>query len=344
MKHELNGNFAGTSPPPLFVMGCKRSGTTLTARILDSHSQIAIIPDTHYYSFFRPLKYLYGDLRKPSNLHRLVADLVETVRVQNIIPTPKVSDILELLETPSFESVFAALLNIHSRTEGKIRSGEKTPDNFFYLNEILEKFPDSPVVFLMRDPRDVVLSMQKGFGDSTDSAIRMWNAAFQAYQQASRPVHLLQYERLVQQPTETVETMCQFLGVPYEEDMHLFYERISERMQASGNLGKLLGSVNSGSIGNFKQMPAREVERIEAACAEGMQAMGYAFVNDKPAALAEQEITVADSSNWLKFLLERLRYYGFSRVRWRYGVTVWTIILRLRVRYLLALEPWRKNG
>ena len=34
--------------PFVFIVGCPRSGTTLLQRMVDAHSQIAIVPETHW--------------------------------------------------------------------------------------------------------------------------------------------------------------------------------------------------------------------------------------------------------------------------------------------------------
>src|ERR1700681_4511642 len=71
MANDSNGSIETILSPSIFVMGCQRSGTTLVARILDSHSRISIYPGTHYYLLFSADRHCYGDLSKSSNLLRL---------------------------------------------------------------------------------------------------------------------------------------------------------------------------------------------------------------------------------------------------------------------------------
>jgi len=35
-------------PPPFFIVGCPRSGTTLLRRMLDAHPEIGVAPETHF--------------------------------------------------------------------------------------------------------------------------------------------------------------------------------------------------------------------------------------------------------------------------------------------------------
>lgn len=339
MSNDSKDLIAGKLSPPFFVMGCQRSGTTLVARILDSHSRIAVYLGTHYYLLFGPDRHRYGDLRKSSNLMRLIDDLREDTRVRGVNP-PEAHEFLEALVAPTFEGVLTTFLHLYAQRQGKVRSSDKTPEHYFYLSEILEKFPESPVIFTMRDPRDAVLSIRKGMGTSLDGSIWAWSQAFLSYQRASRPVHLVRYEDLVRKPAETVEAMCAFLGERYEPTMFQYFEHTPVRFHTMSHHWKLFKPVDAGSIGNFRQMPTHEIERIEAACAAGMEAMGYPCTIFRPKVV---KIRAPKKRSLLNFLLDRLHYYRWDRARWRRGWCHWKRVLRVRARYWLMLGPLRKN-
>ena len=94
-----DNDFTGSSSP-FFIMGCPRSGTTLAAQILDGHSRLAVYLETNYYLFFRPILHMYGDLRRRGNRKRLIAHVLEAVRIQRATP-PSVDDFHEALEAPT---------------------------------------------------------------------------------------------------------------------------------------------------------------------------------------------------------------------------------------------------
>ena len=291
MRTESNSKSAHKALPPLFIMGCPRSGTTLVSQILDSHSRIAVYHETHYFPVFRPDLHRYGNLGRPSNLRRLIQDIFETIRAQGLVEPPAVEEIIESLIEPTFEGVLSTLLHVHARRQGKARGGDKTPDHFRYLEEILEKFPDSPIIFVMRDPRDTILSFKRTFGTTNRTALLMWNAAFMSYWGSRDSVHLVRYEELAQNPAETVKAICDFIGEPYEADMLRFFERTPETVRALPKVGKLVRPVDSGSVGNFQRMPPQEIEQIEYACAYGMEAMGYSFTTSAARSSGTSEIT-----------------------------------------------------
>lgn len=342
MNKELNNVVAGELPPPFFIMGCPRSGTTLVSRILDAHSRIAVYHETNYYPLFRPHLPFYGNLSKSSNLNRLITDVLESIRLQGLTTPPQKDEFRKALVAPTFEGVLTTLLHLHARQQGKAQSGEKTPRHFLYLSEILETFPESPVLFLIRDPRDTVLSNVKMFNSSIKDAAQLWNEAFLSYSRASRPVHLVRYEELVEKPGEVAEAMCTFLGEPYEPTMLSFFERIPETWRANPRVmhhPRLFQPVDRSSMGSFLRMSTQDIERIEVTCAHGMEALGYPFTI-RPRVLGRK---TREKLSRVNFWINRLRYYGRDWQRWRRGWFRWKMVLRVRARYLLMLGPLRNK-
>jgi len=344
MRDELKD--ASTSiEPPIFIMGCHRTGTTLVRRILNSHSRIEIYHESQYYPIFHNEIYYYGDLGKHANLVRFIDDFRDVIRVQCLDPgdsVPETKEFIDALVTPTFEGVLAVSLHLYALNHGKVRGGDKTPQHYAYLPEISDKFPDSPIVFLMRDPRDTVLSIRERFNTSIEGATRHWNEAVYAYQQSTRPVHLVRYEDLVQRPAEIIESMCAFLGEPYEATMLRFFEKTPEQIIEQKG-GKLLGPMDSSSVGRYKTMPTSEIEQIERECAAGMQLMGYPFTMLQVEETCAAKVLRPSKRSFIAFLFDRLRYYNWNLTRWRHGWMRWKCMLKVRLRYLLLLGPFRNN-
>jgi hypothetical protein len=63
-----------------------------------------------------------------------------------------------------------------------------------------------------------------------------------------------------------------------------------------------------------------------------MEGMGYEFSGAKPKILPIQAPTK------LEFAIDRMRFYGLNRHRWRRGWIRWKVVLRLRLKYFLSLE------
>jgi hypothetical protein len=318
-------------PPPFFIVGASRAGTTLLATILDSHSRIAVYTESHYYPLFRPDLHRYGNLSEPAKLRRFVSDVREVMRTKPDFKVPTIDEFLDALIAPTFEGVLATMLQLYAEQQGKLRSGEKTPVHHAYLGEILENFPQSQVIFLMRDPRDAVLSMREAFGTSLKRSIIEWNDAFESYQRVSSSVHLVRYEEFVKTPAEHCFALCAVLGETYEPDMLRFHERMRQSSRPIAHQHRrLLGPVDPTLVGRFRRLPRRDLEWIESGCAAGMEALGYGFALGKPRAAR------IERPGRVSFFLDRLRYYGVKPFRWRRAITRWKIVLRVRATDLLS--------
>ncbi len=329
--------------PPFFVMGCEASGTNLVSLILNSHSRLAVCRGSQYYLLFKSERRFYGPLRDRPNLVRFIEDFRETARA-NHVDAPALGDILRVLPEPTFEGVLAAFLHLYALREGKVRAGERSFKQYLFLRDILEGFPRSPVVFTMRDPRDLVLAHRKGFGFDVEAATGSWNQAFRAWASASRPVHLVRYEELVQRPDETLRAVCQSLGEPFEPGMLRFYEKTPEQFQGLRHHERLFTPLDPGSVGEFRQMDEREIARIEAICAVGMRAVGYEPAVARTSAPPSIAPQTPGPPGFLRFVRHRLRYYRWSKERWTRGLVRWKILLRARLRYALHLGFRRAGG
>lgn len=328
------------STAPFFIMGCKRSGTTLVSQILDSHSRLAVYHESYFYPIFRPQLRWYGDLRRRANLDRLVGDVRAIVQLQGH-QLPSAAEIHQRLVSPTFEGVLSTLLLLHAEARGKVRGGDKTPEQHAFLPEILEKLPASPVVFLMRDPRDTVVSIRKLFGVSLQDAAHSWNTAVQSYLRVRDRVHLVRYEELVQRPEAMVRSLTAAVGEAYEPATLDFFQRVPESWSSREGGQKLGGPMVASSVGNFRQMPDEAVREIEDLCAAGMEALGYDFTFPRRPVVSVSGS--APAPHILGQVVDRLRYYGFNRVRWQRGLVRWRLAARLRLRYLLLLGPLRRG-
>ena len=326
-------------PPPFFIMGCQGSGNTLLGLILGRHSRLAVFLGSHYYPLFAADRRRYGDLNRSSNLVRLIRDFLVLTKARGVT-APDVHEILDTLSERTFEGVLSAFLHAYAHGQGKARVGERTSQHYLYLREILTGFAKSQVIFTIRDPRDIAFTIRAGLGTSVGGAIHAWNAAFAAYSHASRPVHLVRYEDLVRNPFDTITRICEFLEERYEPAMLRFFEATPEQFRTLPHHRRLFQPLDGCSVGEFRQMSAREIAEIEAGCAEGMEAVGYAFVRGRSEC---NETKPPAGSGVSGFLIDRVRYYGWSRDRRRQGWLRWKIVLRVRIRYLLSFGFLRKD-
>ena len=125
-----------TKPPPLLVLGVRRSGTTLLRVMLDRHSQLAI-PDESYF-----VPQIADRHRDPIDPAAFVDDLrrLPTIREWGVDPARVRA---RLGPRTSVGAGIAAVYEEYAAGRGKARWGDKTPMYMKHLHLLERLFPDA---------------------------------------------------------------------------------------------------------------------------------------------------------------------------------------------------------
>jgi len=222
---------ADRAPAP-FVVGMNRSGTTLLRMMLDAHPELVIPPETHF-----------------------VPDLIRAVRRRGAKPADALAamkahrewedfgfsddEALDWLEAlPKLEPGPAAraFYEAYASRAGKPRWGEKTPRYILKMPLIQSALPEARFVHVIRDGRDVALSVLDRTVKDIDAAevARRWRRKIdRARTDAPRLHHYLEirYEDLVTSPRAALERVCGFLELPFEQAMLDYHARAGERLE-----------------------------------------------------------------------------------------------------------------
>jgi hypothetical protein len=97
---------------------------------------------------------------------------------------------------------------------------EKTPENIFLLKYFLESFSESKVIHIIRDPRDVILSLMNR-GLDKRLAAEVWLSSVASIQPFldKKNVYEIKYEELVLEPVQALNKLCEFIGIPFQQAM-----------------------------------------------------------------------------------------------------------------------------
>lgn len=109
---------------------------------------------------------------------------------------------------------------------GKARWVEKTPNHVYYIDEIFAARPGAKVILMLRDGRDVALSLRKRHGDFR-AGVQRWlddNAVGFAHAGDMR-VLIVRYEDLVGDFRNEATRILGFLGEPLHEAVLSFHAR-----------------------------------------------------------------------------------------------------------------------
>ncbi len=237
---------ADSSPvdPRVFVVGCPRSGTTLLQRILDAHADLAVANDTHFVT--RSVEKLGLSAQAlAGDAIPLTDEVLAGVREYHRFPRLGLDEAAverAAARASTYASFVGALYEELAIAKGKRFGGEKTPDFVRRLPLLHALFPATRTVHIIRDGRDVILSLlqwatpTKGPGrlatwadEPLGTAALWWEWQVQSGRKARARVGddrcmELRYEALASEPEPEAHRLCAFLGLDYDPRMLAFHE------------------------------------------------------------------------------------------------------------------------
>jgi len=205
---------------PVFIVGVPRSGTTLFAAHIDRHSRIAVPPETQYFVGVLPCG-------RPSGKHGghdyLITELFKNWRILDLGIDK--DDVLELFKKykPNYKNLLRATLESYTIKERKFRSAEKSPMHLDYVPLILYWYPSAKIICIVRDGRDVVLSLMKVPWHKRKSLAAfsaMWNFYINLIkkyiEKFKDSFYVLKYEDFILSPEYELTKVCEFIGENFE--------------------------------------------------------------------------------------------------------------------------------
>ncbi len=230
----------------IFVVGNSRSGTTMMAKILNNNTEVYSFNELHFFENFWTEKNCFFDFKKAKFvLNRLFCSsrLHTYSKCKKELFEKEVDEILQNFSFPvNGIEIFKEFLFYETAKNNKKIPCEQTPRNLFYLKSILEYFPNSKIIYMVRDPRDTTLSQKykwKRFFKAKNEpyplseSIRnfinyhpitislLWRSSANAilpYLENDN-VLMVKFEELISNPEENVKKICEFLDLDFQETM-----------------------------------------------------------------------------------------------------------------------------
>jgi sulfotransferase family protein len=266
--------------PYAFIMGAPRSGTRMLGRLVDAHPEVAVIHEARFVpGWFRHRRGLTPDgFVTPE----LVEKLAEFERFEQLaVEREQLERLVAGRGELTYADFVAELFDLHGRALGKPLVADKSPRYVRNVPTLHELWPDAKLVHLVRDGRDVGLSVlswrkvtERGGlvaklptweEDRASTVALWWERLVRLGREDGAPLepalyHELHYEALVADPAAECRALCAFLGVPYDEAMVQHHE----------------GRPPTPGMRKWRaQMPAQEVERFEAVAGDLLDELGY---------------------------------------------------------------------
>lgn len=254
-------------PAPFFIIGAARSGNTLLRALLVGHPQIAIPPESYvlprlvekweHLSFLRwddLVRVVIGTFQSHPEFFTWNVDLSAVYR--------------KALAIDKRDRSLAAMIDLiyrHYATEvfpGARVWGDKTPFNTENYRAILRLFPQARYIHILRDGRDAVSSaLEAGlFEGDVERASREWLLRVRSARELSRHVDKsrfleVRYERLVADTLSVLQEVCNFLGLPFAEQMAAHEDVFGSLGDAKhyAHHANLARPITAESVGKWRQ-------------------------------------------------------------------------------------------
>jgi hypothetical protein len=290
-KRELATEPAKQSVNPfLFICGCLRSGTTLARRIFDAHRQLAIVHETQWLP--RVFEKRKGVTEEGMVTPELISRLAKHPRFARLNIEP--DEMRNLMGDPcslGYAEFVSRLFDLYGYKHGKPLVGEKSPGYVRHIQTLNELWPNARFVHVIRDGRDVSLSvlnwkkrhklaMFSTWAQDPVSTIALWwewhvrMGLEDGSELGGSRYRDLYYEALVQGPARECKEVCVWLGLVHDEGMLSFHE--GQRIRGTGNTARGPGLPVTAGLRSWRgEMPRGNVLRFEAICGALLEELGY---------------------------------------------------------------------
>jgi LPS sulfotransferase NodH len=287
---ETNGTGRGTVPA-FVIVGFPRSGFGLLQQMLDNHPLIAVTPDVHWIiDYFATRTSLNLEGRMASELvlkwvrqNRFAGFPIDPEQIRNLVPGGGLV---------SFRIFLSRLFDLCATARGKCLLGTTMLESLRSLSALHELWPNTKVVHLVRDGRDICLSFLGRDGPDRHAAVQFatweieklstialwWRKKVRQGRKGGRLLgsehyHEVHYEALVAQSVEECSKLCAFLGVPFETAM------------LRGHIKPTVERRDWRS-----QMPPGDLERWEAAAGDLLEELGYQRAFPRPGIEVQERV------------------------------------------------------
>jgi len=276
-----------STQPPILILSCYRTGSTLLRFIVDTHPQIYSPPEVA--------------------LGRTAYDLVRfaigvrglTVEKDQLAAMPP--EVLSWVR-----AILEGEMSAAAARKGKEIWCEKTPSNLLpeNLTILRQVFPDARYLCLHRHCLDVVPSLLKMAdriqelqpylmkGGVLTAVINFWNdvtaTLLQHEQEHGSRCFRLRYEDMVTEPTKVLEPMFRFLGVDWDESLVTGVFTAQHDRGSDDHYISFTNSIHTRSIGSGRSLSLKGVpEKTLEVMRSLLRRLGYPELPAATSAAAE---------------------------------------------------------
>lgn len=308
---------------------------------------------------FMPLVKLYGDLNNDWSYFQLVVDLVglqnaTMVKWDDVALDPiKVFEAIKNQSRSVHRVAWEMLFQAGQKHQAKVVM-DKSLDNVYYAEELMDLYDDILFLNVVRDPRAQVNSINRAIIHDYDPILNTMSWV-KAHDQAkaiieNHPDRILtiRYEDFLTNQEAVLYKICQFFGIEFLDSM---MDVGSSKEAKNISVMSALWETNSSApipayIDKFKKtMSLEEIEIIETIAGDYMDYYGYEKMTPAAAQITPEAIAEAKTQSefnkqkaWSKLQEEDPRDYQLRKFRSDYLAMLKRRLLEQQIEVLNRVE------
>jgi hypothetical protein len=274
---------------PVFVMGCHRSGTNLLYDTLLSAGGFAVYRGyLPVYKMFIPV---FGKLDKLENRKKMMDAWLRSkgFRRSGLVAEEIKARVLDECRTGG--DFIRIVMDAIAQNQNALRYAVYDPDNVLYVPRVKADLPEALFIHIIRDGRDIALSLKKmeGFkplpwhreAGSLLATAMYWEWMVGKGRSYGRQIpddYLeVRYEDLVQKPRETLATLSRFVGQELDYD-HVQQTALGRISETNSSFREEAVKQEINPVQRWKERLTREqVASLEALVGNTLEELGYSL-------------------------------------------------------------------
>lgn len=265
---QMATKFSQLEQEPIFIIGAARSGTTWMYDILTAHPEVAGVFESWLFTRDNGLGSLFTAAHWPPK-H---SGLGRYLKRDQVLST--VRQTAHTLMGEAIEPKHKFLV-------------EKSPSHLYSMKLIAEIFPNARFIHVLRDGRDVCVSVQaaarswmpdwkRTFGGSMEASAKSWHDAVQRARNDGKSLgerfFEIRYETLKADPVNSYKKLFDFCGIPCTDtiledifqktDFALNFKGDEEGFRRGGRTGDWYGSFSLTDAYKFNRTAGELLEQL----------------------------------------------------------------------------------
>ena len=285
----------------LFIIGNPRSGTSLFRIMLTNHSDICVPPECGFIHWWSAK---YGNWSKKDNTAQSISNFINDLKTSKKIETWNLNfDELKVSVLNKQPQDYATLCKLVIKFYARPLSstlkylGDKNNYYISHLDELYKISKSAKFLFITRDGRDVACSYKNikkvksnspykpNLPCSIESIANEWSTNLYIIESFKNKLNTdqkysIRYEDLLTNTENTLQTICDFLNIEFDENMLSYADNNKKRRQEPEELMawklKTYQKPDTSNIGKYKlELSRDEISTFEKIAGNALKLNNY---------------------------------------------------------------------